>query len=79
MAPVLQALVQIGLDIRLGLFLLRNMSFVVSCDLSDVGNVILVVFGRIFFGGFLEELDDYILMTYLAYLIIHDMGHWIMT
>lgn len=59
MAPVLQALVRIALHVRFGLFFLSNMSFVVSCDLSDVRNVILVVFGWIPFGVLLEELADY--------------------
>ena len=59
MAPVLQTFVRVALCVLLGLLFLSEMSFVVSCDLSHVGNVVLVVFGWILFGVLFEDCDDF--------------------
>jgi hypothetical protein len=59
MSPVLQALVAVAVGIFLGVLLLSEMAFVVCGNPTHVGEVILVVFRRLFLRILLENLNDF--------------------
>jgi hypothetical protein len=56
--PVLQALVRIAFRVLFGLFLLGEMTLVVSGHLPHVSDIIVVVFGWVFFRVLPQNLDD---------------------
>jgi hypothetical protein len=56
--PILQGLVAIGVGVRLGLLLLSQVSLIIGCDTSHMGDVVLVVLGRVFLWILLQNLDD---------------------
>lgn len=58
MSPVLQTLVGVAASVLFGLLLLGEVPLVVCCHLSHMGDIILVILGRVLFGILLEDLNN---------------------
>ena len=59
MSPVLQALIRVAVRILLGLLLLGEMAFVISCNLPHVGDVLFLVLGWVFLRVLSQDLNNF--------------------
>lgn len=58
MAPVLEAPICIAPSVLLRLLLLGEVALIIGSNLSHMSYVLLVIFGRVFFGILLQDLHD---------------------
>lgn len=71
MPPVLQRLIAVTVRVLFRLFFLREMALVIGSHASHVLKILIIVFGRIFLGILLQDLD-YLAATSHGCQSIHD-------